>query len=137
MTIEEVVKRTTIEFPQKISFSQVEDLIKHIAKELPANIHYDFLSHTDVGYSFGTEELVKNTLKSPVTGRIIKVKEPLIFGSFSFINSKQDIFSSSSMQFHLGHDWELEKYSPKVRKLWDDVKKIVDEYFEIQNYGTW
>jgi hypothetical protein len=26
-------------------------------------------------------------------------------------------------------DWELSDYRPEIRKLWKDVRQIVDEYF--------
>ena len=127
--IEEAVKKATIEFPTDMSLRQTHRLIAYIAKILPANINYHFSQHINVGYLVGHEGFSKDLETAEITGRISRAEEPIVFDSFRFKHSEHDTSKFSLMQFLIVSNWEPEDYRPEVRKLWGDVRKLVNKYF--------
>ncbi|MEK6879925.1 MAG: hypothetical protein AABY22_09975 [Nanoarchaeota archaeon] len=129
MTIEEVVKKSTIKFPKNMSLNQAESLIVYIAKKLPAIVNYTISQQITDGYYTDSKEFFRSKGTAKIRGARNQSTKPFTFDSFTFKHSVRNNSTFSLMQFELTPDWELSEYRPEVRKLWDDIRKIINEYF--------
>lgn len=135
----EIINRTHIRFPWDLTLEQARELVKYICTKLPSRANYDFSQHVEVKYAFedklrgelpdGEEILKEEETETRFSGIIRHKIEPKAFDSFGFMPSKKDNSKLSSILFRIVDDWKITDYSPEVVQLWDDVRKIVDDYF--------
>ena len=134
MSIDEVVEKTRIELPRSLTLKEAEELIYYLAKELPANVNYQTSYYKSVFHSF--RESNKKILKQEdgtveINGSISNLEKPFAFDFFQFrASDKGDTSKLSVIAFHLVPGRELSEYRLEVRKLWDDVREKVGQYFE-------
>ncbi len=129
MTIDEVIEETTINFKHDLNLDETESLFLFIAEKLPANISY----HTGYFRDYRYEEDGVTTSNGTVeiSGMISRIREPYSFDSFTGVHSEMDTSKFSSFHFSRIPGYEISEYRPVVRQLWDDVREIVEDYFEI------
>ena len=126
MTIDEIIKKATIEFPRFLNLKEGEELLDYIAEKLPATIRYN-ASYT------GLLNQGKSSKKydPKISGSITSINTPMAFDNFeSFLVLKNDISKIKSLQFILVPDWEIGDYRKEVIQLWGEVRNIIGEYFK-------
>ena len=131
MTIDEVLERSTILLPMPLSLERTEKLLVYIAEQLPANISYKLSSHHSI---YPEEEKASKQLGTvSITGSIKSLKDVLASDSFNCTHSEKDRNTSriSLIKFSIIPGYELDEYRKEVTRLWDDVRKLVSEYFKI------
>ena len=129
MNIEKIRKEQTIDFLRAVNRKGAEDLLKYIARELPAHVRstikYDRTYLHDVGN--GSINEIKGSLE--VTVKIEDFRAgggSDIFKSQPWLTNPEYIISIAAP---IVFDKELSEYSPEQRKLWKDVKEVADRYF--------
>ena len=131
MSIDEVMQRNTIEFDPPLILEDVEELLVYVAKHLPAKISYDACYGSYInGYSRNNKG--PRMQGGSVKGTIRK-KDDATFDQFEFELANKKPLSAGSMHFFTVPGWELNEYRPEVVKLWDDVRILVDKYFDWKN----
>lgn len=130
MSIDEVIEKSTINFPRALALKEAEELIEHLAKKLPANIHYKVSRHKSIGYQEKDERVLKQEGTVNISATVINIKEPMSFDVCEFKPSMKDTSKLSSINFQLIPDYEIHDYRPEVIKLWGDVRKVVEDYFK-------
>ena len=109
--LDEIVKRSSINFPWGLTLEQTGELVKYIATKLPADINYSL------------------SMKSKVLGGSISHKEKsLKFIPFQMYSKKNES-KLAGLRFPLSPEWEMGGRRPKEMELWDDVRAIIDDYF--------
>ena len=133
MDMEDIEKKQTIEFPRAIGREDAEDLLKYIAKEIPANVSSTIKFNKSFIYNPKKEEIVerKGALEVSISINSLKgFKGHDTFVSNDCVNNSGSITSISATMMP---SWTLIDYGPKRRELWKDVREVVDEYFELMN----
>jgi len=130
-SLDDMLKKSTIRFPEPLAVNETRKLLGYIAKTLPANINY----HTAQHFSIYAEN--KRVVSEPgtlsVTGTIRSLKESMAFDSFSSVPSDEDIARISSLRFSLIPGYELSEHDAEVVKLWKDVKTLAEAYFRLMH----
>ncbi len=127
MSIDELIKKATIDFPRALNLEEAEKLINHLAENLPARIDYTITSNKMIIVDPG-EEIFKQEGTVKITANITHSTKPNAFDSCEFNPHGQDSSKLSSMKFQLTPGWELSDYRPEVQQLWEDVRKVVTYY---------
>lgn len=130
MSLDELTKKTTIDFPRPIRSQHAEDLLCYLSSHLPANVSGKIGYFINYIYDPETESSSedKGTLKLSAT--VNSLKEAMAFDSFQSKPWEANTSYISAIEFQRVPDWELEEYRPEIRKLWDDVRECVGKYFE-------
>ena len=127
--LEEVIKRTTINFPKPLNLKQSEKLFDYISRNLPANLNYTVEVHNDTYYNSEKKKALKSKGPVKITGTISNAKKVMSFDSFRTENKGEDYTHLYSIKFnHLFSN--LSEYRPEVIGLWDDVRNLTEKYFE-------
>jgi hypothetical protein len=129
MGIEEIAKENTIEFPRPIGREGAENLLCYIAKELPANISSKIEYYKTFFYDQEKDGVLEDKGTLTVIANIHDLRENGGFDSFQSKSCGGDTSYISAIASQMVPDWELSDYRPEIRKLWKDVRQIVDEYF--------
>ena len=129
MTIDEVAKRAEIVFPGHLNLKNAEKLLLHISENLPGNVHYVVENHNNFIYDEKNRKSAKDRGTLKITANFSNSKEALSFDTALLEPWSENTSYVSSMKFQLVSDWELSDYS-RVLPLWDDIRKLVGDYFE-------
>jgi hypothetical protein len=127
MSIDEVAKRSEILFPGHLNLKNTEKLLYYIAENLPGNVNYLIENYRNFRNQSGKSIKERGTLK--ITANISDSKNPLGFDAAHFEPWSENTSYLSSLKFEIVPDWELSDYS-RVLPLWDDVRKLVGDYFD-------
>ncbi len=128
MPLEKLIEASIVTFPRDITLDEAEELIRHLAENLPAEVNYQVLQHKTALDRGEGIEIDPGTVK--ISGRIRSTKNVMAFDSFEFKPSKSHTSKLSEMSFVLipGYD-EFCEYSPSAISLWGEVKKETVKYF--------
>ena len=128
MTLDDILEKSTIQFPEPLSLQEAQDLLQYIAENLPADIHYLASYHS----VFRTKDhkATKEDGTVDITGDIKRLDKDLAFDSFRMHPSDQDCTRMSALCFERIQGYELREYRPEVIRLWDDVRATIQKYFE-------
>ncbi len=134
MSIDEVLRKSRIALPEKINLREAEKLLRYIAKKLPAEIQYTLLCNKLLYRD--RNNFFKNSFSftPEINGKINCLKDSRAFDVFQFKSLKEDGSKLDIMQFQTVPEWELNEYRQEIKQLWDDTRKIVDEYFLKKRY---
>jgi hypothetical protein len=135
MLIDEVIAKTSIELPKPLSLAEAEDLIDYIAMQLPANVNYHSSYHRSITHVAGEDgewkdRVLKEDGTAEVTVSISHLEKSLAFDTFQLKCSQEDYSRLGEIIFTRTPDWDINEYRPEVQQLWDDTRKIVEQYFE-------
>jgi hypothetical protein len=135
MTLNELLEKSTIVFPKSICLSEAEKLLLYVAKELPGNIPYHISSHKNLFHE--PEGLARQDGTVMLTGSICYIQEPFAFDSFQTEpdSSSTELIAKLKFQLIPGYD-ELEEYNPETLKLWDNVRRVIMQYFKVNSSNT-
>jgi len=127
MSLQEVIERSEIGFPEDLNLEQAETLLGYIAQNLPADISYHGSYHGN--FSRGSYSKSKDGSFS-IGGMISKIMgDSLAFDSFESKVSDRDYTKISAIRFIKIPGYELGEYRPEAVELWDDVRKTVVQWF--------
>jgi len=128
MALDEVLQKAKIEFPRAIGIENAKELLLYISEKLPGRVNFNTKQYQSAGYN---EEEKKNKMENgtlEISGNIIPSKDPMEFDTFQLKPWEEDTSYVSSLEFQLVPDWEIRDYY-RVEPLWNNVRKIVDDYF--------
>jgi len=128
MSIEKVIEKATINFPRPLSLQETERVLEHVAKELPATITYHISAHKSLYHEAGS--VAKNDGTIRIRGSISNLQKPMTFDSFRSEPHRRETNFIASISFNLILGYDLEDYGPEVLKLWDDVRRVINQYFK-------
>lgn len=128
MSIEEVIEKTTIELPREIDLETAEELLRYLAGNLSANIHYNVSYFKSILKKDG--EISEFDGSVSLTANISSYENPTAFDACTFMSSSTDTSKLSIIKFGQVPGWDLSEYRQEVRQLWDDVRETVKQYFE-------
>jgi hypothetical protein len=124
MTLEEVMERITIEFPEHIPLNQMIELLDYICDTMPAGVSYQ------VHYFAQKQGKEKRSRGSgSIAGQIRHNEKLASFDCFETVQSDKDYTLVGGMRFAMIPDYELSEYRPEAIQLWDDIRERVDYYF--------
>jgi hypothetical protein len=130
MSLDEVLEKTTIEFPRPINREEAEKLLLYIAKNLQADVRsiikYRLTYYHDEIHKYITED--GGTLRIDAT--VSSLKTPALFDSFHSEPHERDRSYISEIVFGRVPGWELANYGEEKVKFWDDVRVVVNKYFK-------
>jgi hypothetical protein len=134
-SIEEILNRATITFPNPLSFANTEKLLHSISEGIQGEVYYSL----DYPKSFVYNE---NEKKSKVDVKGVNIGKIVIKDTKNNAYEVANLTPShnpldekfikySSMRFDIVPGWKLSDYKEKgILKLWDDVREIVSYYFQ-------
>jgi hypothetical protein len=129
MSIDELAKKMTIDFPRPVSRVGAEVLLSYIAGKLPGRVNgkIDYF----INYIFDPEEKDvsedKGTLS--IVATLVRDKNVMASDAFESKPWKQDTSYISGITFQRVPDWDLPDYRKEVQELWDDIRKIIGNFF--------
>ncbi len=126
MTVEDVTKRSHIEFPKVIHLERLEDLLKNIANNLSCDIRYEVKTVKGI-YKRYPRDLQGEIGPIDVSGSI--VLKTAASDSFSCGKKFNDYTRFSSLDFMTIPGYDLEEHRKEVVELWDNVRKQIELYF--------
>jgi hypothetical protein len=129
-------EKTQIVFPRPLGESDLDDLLFHVAKTVPVEVHYEVSRKKSItnladnrGCRFEDGELESK-------GSISAVKTPFRMTAFSTVHSdEEDYRGVSAIDMSPVRFVNERTYSPDTLKLLEDVKRAVEQYFS-QNGGS-
>jgi hypothetical protein len=129
MAIDEVMNRATINFPGHLNLKNAERLLQYISENLPGNVHYFIENHNNFLYDREKRKSVKDRGTLKMSANFLDSKVALCFDTAQLEPWSKNTSYVSSMKFQVVPGWELSDYG-RVFPLWDDVRKLVGEYFD-------
>ncbi len=125
MTIDELVKRTTIDFKRRFIRSEAEDMLKQLSMKIGGGARIAYSVKYFNGFNNGEEDRGSFEISGMISIIGKAIGEP-----FSFITSSfRDSCVVSGLQFQIipGYD-SLAEYKPETLALWDETRRAVAEY---------
>ena len=130
MTIEDLIGRSTIEFPAPLGVREVEKLIRHLSMKLPAHIHYNVFYHRQFFYDCEQKKDSQRLESILVNAFIRRLSGDFAFDAVEFQPSGKNHTKIGAMRFVLKPGYtELAEYWTDVVKIWDDTRELVGQYF--------
>lgn len=130
MSVDELTKKTTIEFPRPIGREHAEKMLCYISSHLPGDVN----GKVEYFINYRCDSKKKDSLEEKGTLTLfVNVNNSKKIPSFdTFVSSpwKEDSSLISKIEFQKIPGFELSEYRPEVIELWDDVRKVVNKYFE-------
>ena len=123
MTLEEIIKQTSIEFPKEINLSEAEKLIRYIAQNLSVEIRYNSENHIII-----SQKYLKDNF-SEINGSINSLKNKMAFDSFRFEQSQKNHSKFTKIKFQTIPRYKINEYRTEVKELWNNVRNVVNNYF--------
>lgn len=126
--IEEVIESTRVPFSRSINLDKGKKLLKYIAANLPASISF----RCEYQGSF-SDHYEGKVLEYPGSIGLVATVIDKKGASDTFVSFRADYGPSliAGIVFSSVPGWDLENYRIEVRQLWDDVRKVVNKYFEV------
>lgn len=143
MSIEEVIKHTTIEFPRLINLRESEKLIDYLAKKMPADIDYNLSFHKEIcndrcrkgTFIADTDVDITATIRGDTryfpASESCQFKKSIDRPELFAINKLSGI-KLSAIKFVVIPNYELHNYSQETKCLWSKVRNVVKEYFSLK-----
>lgn len=126
MGIDELLMGPTIEFPRPLNLEETNKLLDYIAINLPAKINTKkeicCIRYHDEKENKG---LKKTQRTFEIYGTIMN-NNNFNFDNFIYILDSSKILG---INFQTIPGYKLEEHKPKIRQLWEDVRKQVENYF--------
>lgn len=121
MTLDALLEKSTVKFSRPIIYEEVEELFKYIAEKLPGEVRYTL----EIGKKIPREKGDNEISSVKITGNINSLK----YFSLAYFNCEGDYNSLSAIRFSTIPGYSLDEHSKEEVKLWEDVGKIVNDYF--------
>ena len=128
--MEELIKKTTIEFPRPVGLREFEKMLSYISESVPTDIDYRVSYYRNLRNHGSNRSSDREEGSVEVGGMIRLTRIPLALENFTTSTSKKDYRKIASMRFNLVPGIDEQDYMPQVRELWGDVRQAVQKYFE-------
>ncbi len=131
MSISEILKEAVIEFPRPIGREDSESLLCYLTRMLPANINGKIGYYLSFDHLNGEIRRDNGTLEvsATISGHC-SPSSRLIFDTFTSQPFNEDSSYIKAISFALVPGWDLSDYGDERRKLWSDVRGLVNKYFK-------
>lgn len=135
-TMQEIIEKANIEFPKPISVSDAEVLFMQIAKELPVRVDYAICRCSSSTIYPKCVRIVKNT-EETISGRVTSCDPNFIvsdsFGTNLNYSSPPDdgLVRRILFDVDVGSVRDPSQFGSETLKLWDNVRKVVEQYFKL------
>jgi hypothetical protein len=128
--LDEVLAKSDIKFPRPISFANAEKLLLSISEEIRGKVHYSLNIPKSFVYD-EEEKRIRISLKDRTLGHIcIEDNKTHAFEFARMMPYEGDPSQFSSMKFDIVPRWKFSDYKKETLQLWDNVRKIVEKYFQ-------
>jgi hypothetical protein len=127
MTLDEILKRATIPFPEPLEIEGIDRFIEHLAHYLQARINYSVKKDGNANALRGGVYLTETTSIS-LEGTITTSDASDSFSSGRDI--AQSRLQIHQLQFSIIPGYQLQEYRPATIVLWDRTREVVNNYFE-------
>jgi hypothetical protein len=126
--INDLIERTTINFPEEIEGTKLDDFFSYLHNEMSCTIRYkqgmfkSFERNAEPGSpkpEIGTVEVI---------GTITAKTDKFAVGNFETISGKTPSFIAG-LRFQTIPGYSVEEHSPEEVKLWDIVREYTQKYF--------
>ncbi len=125
--LDKLMEASTIEFPRDLKSKELKKLLKYISNQLPAHIsgklerHINFLSPDDSEKSidYGSINFVA----------MIRDTKNFRFDAFETYHN-DDSGKISGIRFQTIPGYSLGDHDDKNVELWQDVRKVIESYFQ-------
>ena len=122
-------KKATIIFPKAIKIKALEGLFDFIAREVPGNFEYSYKIRALI-YSDDDKDKKKKTKEigiAEIHGTISP--EQSHSASFRIESNQDDETNYTELRFDTIPGYDYEEHHAQERKVWDDVRNAVSDYF--------
>lgn len=133
MSIDKLVEKTTIKFLKPLNLRNAEKLLLYISEHLPGTVNYHIEQHKSLSYNKEKKKSTKDNGTLTISTNISNSEKVMAFDFPQLIPWEKDSSYVSSIQFPRLSD-NLMDYRPEVQRLWDDVRKIVENYFKEREF---
>tara|TARA_Y100000310_G_scaffold77162_1_gene73739 strand:- start:18896 stop:19336 length:441 start_codon:yes stop_codon:yes gene_type:complete len=122
--LQELLERTTIDFPKPVNKKEARKIFEHISKKLgeDCRIWGESLSYFRVSRGQTQEKFIKE-----IKGAIIKNS---ITASFFLTDEENSSGMFSGIRFNTVPGYSLEQHDQKEILLYDEVREHIENYFE-------
>ncbi len=121
--------RSNIEFPDRLSVEDTEELFFYIAKFLPGDVRYTLTREVIIRHE-GEDNIEEEYGTPKITANITsKNGNTFEFGDLESILDDDGVMISG-FKFSLIPGYDIRDYEPSKIKLWDNVRKLVNKYFK-------
>ena len=130
-TLEDIAARTVITFPAALPYQEMDRLFLFISQEIGGSVI------CRIGLRRTIEMRTKGVEQTPVIKDDVynlqgTVEAPLRSGDFCCSMSATGDKKFTALQFFSIPGYSLQKHHKSFVRLWDDVRKAVDEYFQLR-----
>lgn len=126
--LDKVLARAKIRFFYNLTLDQAQGLLEYIAIHLPVEINRKSIQFSQL-YNTDPGKYREVEVESGIMADIFHRFENKAHSSFFVEPSEGKEYLLSHIMFKTEDNWGLEQYSPEVVQLWDDVRKVVHQYF--------
>lgn len=129
MAIEDIVERTTINFPRIVDVDYLAQFFSSICRDLGYEITYELKRSISVGSRYSGKKTggAKN-LAASVSG-IIYARDSSNSARFSCIKSPRTHVVFSAIKFDTIPGYEIEEHDYREVQIWDNVRMYATRYF--------
>jgi len=126
MSLDQVLERTTINFPATIGTEEAEKLLEHIAAKLGCRIEYHLSENMRLEYDKQLKKICKSAESAKIRGGIYGKEICASFESFGFFASAP---AYQGIRFFTPPGYDLSEISKEEIGLMDSVRKQVEAFF--------
>ena len=130
MTIDKLIQESRIEFPRSLSLKETKELLDYIAIHIPAEIN-TLVKYYENRYPINNKEKkLKLSLGTVKINGNIKDLESFTFDSFIINPDESNCSKLNVIEFQTIPGYNLEEHRREVRKLWENTRIHVENYFK-------
>ncbi|MEK6885468.1 MAG: hypothetical protein AABX17_00720 [Nanoarchaeota archaeon] len=126
---QKLIQRATIRFPRAVSLNETEDVLKFVAKKLPANVNWTSQYYKNIFHTPERKFLTESGSVS-LTAMITSLKTPFAVDTFETLRFDRDSSRIEGLRATLIPGYDLiSEYRSEAVQLWDNVRKQTKAYF--------
>lgn len=129
MTQKTLSERATIALKHELSREETEELLRHMCRVLRANVNYHFNYEGNIFHE-ASGMPTDDSCGFEANAVIRRLDDMSVYGAFETKCSITNYQKAAAIQFKLLNGENEKEYKPETFKLWDDVRKAVDSYFQ-------
>ncbi|MFH1359361.1 MAG: hypothetical protein ABIH37_05725 [archaeon] len=129
MNEDKALEKTRIPFPRAIDLDEAHKLLRHLATNLHASIHYSAGYKGNVCVPEGCSDSIDDRGSISLDLMVSRIS-PFAVDSLSFVLGSDDFRKFAGLQFQATPGFDTCDYTQGNITLWDDTKKHVQEYFQ-------
>jgi hypothetical protein len=124
---DKIENKEIIAFPRKVHSGEIKNLMKYLAKELPAHVDYEISENISDHYRPKEKKLEEYTgILYKLEGCIYGIDKKEHSGFKCKIN--ETICRAESFEFS-DSNRTLDSSDEKVKELWEDIRNATNKYF--------